>query len=175
MNTDPNVFDADCYLSRYEDVRLDSRYGKDPERHWREHGQAEGRIPGCDPPGTVYPPGFNAYCYLLRYPDVRQNWPGPAVDHYFQHGQAEGRIAGCDATTSSAPVKDSGGTIGAGTATDNASSGTPGSGSASAATTVDKNGNIVPVKKPSNNKLWIAGAIAGGLIVLAVLVKKLRK
>lgn len=42
-----NVFDADCYLSRYEDVRLN---GINPQEHWTKYGQNESRIPGC----TIY-------------------------------------------------------------------------------------------------------------------------
>ncbi len=41
-------FDAKCYLDRYPDVAANPVYGKDPERHYNEHGKAEKRIPGCD-------------------------------------------------------------------------------------------------------------------------------
>lgn len=88
-------FNPDCYLARYPDVR--QRWHGTPEQHWLQHGQFEGREPGCDAPGTTYSPDFNEACYLARYPDVAnpELWSGTAIDHWMQFGQAEGRIPGC--------------------------------------------------------------------------------
>lgn len=42
------TFNAQCYLQRYPDVAADPYFGANPEQHWLQYGQGEGRIPGCD-------------------------------------------------------------------------------------------------------------------------------
>lgn len=118
-------FNGACYLKRYPD--LDAGWvkkGLPLLLHFKRHGYAEKRKPGCDvvapvvvkppvvvtppvvvkPPAVVTPPvstnpEFNETCYLKRYPDVVAAWTSKglkAIDHYNIHGKKENRKPGCD-------------------------------------------------------------------------------
>jgi hypothetical protein len=86
------VFNGLCYQARYPDLK---KWIGTPLEHWQQYGQQEGRIPGCDPPGTIYSDQFNAECYLENYPDVAHNWFDSPLQHWIQHGMSEGRHPGC--------------------------------------------------------------------------------
>ncbi|MES3036693.1 MAG: hypothetical protein V4736_02190, partial [Bdellovibrionota bacterium] len=45
----PQPSAGQCYLHRYPDICLNSpkNFCKNPEKHYRQHGQQEGRIWGC--------------------------------------------------------------------------------------------------------------------------------
>jgi GT2 family glycosyltransferase/glycosyltransferase involved in cell wall biosynthesis len=72
------LFDAEWYLSRYQDVR---ESGLDPWFHFERYGAAEGRSPG---------PLFDATAYLRAYPDVMGAPLDPSL-HFLLHGIHEGR------------------------------------------------------------------------------------
>jgi lipopolysaccharide biosynthesis protein len=72
------LFDADYYLSTYEDVRA---AGVNPLQHYLEQGWREGRDPSA---------GFSTKAYLDHYPDVRLRRVNPLI-HYLRHGYYEGR------------------------------------------------------------------------------------
>lgn len=72
------LFDANYYLSTYEDVRA---AGVNPLQHYLEQGWREGRDPSA---------GFSTQAYLNRYEDVRLRRINPLV-HYLRHGYYEGR------------------------------------------------------------------------------------
>lgn len=72
------LFDADYYLSTYEDVRA---AGINPLQHYIEQGWREGRDPSA---------GFSTKAYLDNYPDVRLRRINPLI-HYLRHGYYEGR------------------------------------------------------------------------------------
>jgi FMN phosphatase YigB (HAD superfamily) len=72
------VFDPDWYLRRYPDV---AKSGRDPFRHYVNHGAGEGRDPS---------PLFSASWYLTRYPDVAAAGLDP-LTHYLRYGAEEGR------------------------------------------------------------------------------------
>lgn len=71
-------FDADYYLSTYDDVR-DS--GIDPLMHYMHKGWVEGRNPA---------PYFNTISYLLCNPDVYMLGINPFY-HFLEYGRKEGR------------------------------------------------------------------------------------
>lgn len=77
--------------------------------HWINFGQKEGRIPGCDLPGTYYSNEFDAQAYLARYPDVSGISYGNAAfnpyinnpqKHWFEVGQKQGRVPGYEILSS---------------------------------------------------------------------------
>jgi predicted O-methyltransferase YrrM len=71
------LFDAEWYLSRYEDV---ARSGEDPLAHFSEFGWTEGRLP------NFY---FDPAWYLATYePDAGDG--GNPLIHYILHGEREG-------------------------------------------------------------------------------------
>ena len=72
------LFDAVFYLDAYHDVR-DS--GRDPYRHYVDHGAFEGRKPNAV---------FDGAWYLAQNGDVAASGANP-LDHYMLHGAAEGR------------------------------------------------------------------------------------
>jgi SAM-dependent methyltransferase/glycosyltransferase involved in cell wall biosynthesis len=72
------LFDANWYLSRYQDVR---EGGTDPAVHYVCYGAAEGRDPG---------PGFSTRYYVELYSDVLTQEYNP-LEHYELHGRVEGR------------------------------------------------------------------------------------
>jgi hypothetical protein len=74
------LFDDAWYIDRYEDV---AEAGKDPFRHFMDHGLEEGRDPG---------PGFSTDFYLKQNPDVFDSGL-TALVHYLAFGRAEGRKA----------------------------------------------------------------------------------
>src|SRR5574337_173738 len=117
-------FNAICYLNNYPDLRdkwmFMSTTGKwyyalsgnhpgkhqwkisdNPIKHWQEVGQAEGRVPGCLLPGSVFDTAFNGAAYLARYPDVRENatYSTNPLGHYNTYGIKEGRIPGYEFVT----------------------------------------------------------------------------
>ncbi len=69
--------DPEWYLLAHPDV---AAAGRDPVRHWRRHGLAEGRAPS---------PAFDPDAYLAAHPDVAAGLP--AVTHWWRFGRAEGR------------------------------------------------------------------------------------
>ena len=72
------LFDAEWYLSRYDDIRASDL---SPSLHFHRHGWQEGRWP------NRY---FDPQWYLESYPDVRDAGMNPLV-HYLRHGDEEGR------------------------------------------------------------------------------------
>lgn len=72
------LFDAEWYLSRYQDVRAT---GLDPWVHFERYGAAQGRSPG---------PLFHAAAYLNTYPDVVGSPLDPSL-HFLMVGAREGR------------------------------------------------------------------------------------
>ncbi len=72
------LFDADYYLGRYQDVR---RENCDPLRHYIDRGWREHRDPN---------PTFSNDYYLDRYEDARAAGVNPLY-HYVTTGRAEGR------------------------------------------------------------------------------------
>jgi len=72
------LFDADYYLSTYEDVRA---AGINPLQHYLEQGWREGRDPSA---------GFSTKAYLEHYSDVRLRRINPLI-HYLRYGYYEGR------------------------------------------------------------------------------------
>ena len=127
-------FNAICYLARYPDLKdgymfLSAsgnwQYGKPTNRqlkklsdnlfwHWQNFGMAEGRVSGCDLPGTIYSANFNASAYLARYPDIRlgiNTLTGKPTGfnvnpqlHYQTIGIYEGRHPGFEIVTSNSPT-----------------------------------------------------------------------
>lgn len=73
-----SLFDAQWYLDRYEDVKLQRL---DPAVHYLDFGGIEGRWPSKH---------FNGHWYLETYQDVRDAQANPLL-HYIEHGQLEGR------------------------------------------------------------------------------------
>lgn len=118
-------FNGICYLARYNDLSNNPgwmwqsavdgswKYGKttnrklkkisdDPFWHWQNFGMKEGRVCGCDLPGTIYSAEFNASAYLSRYYDVRVDaqFKNNPLGHYQQYGIYEGRHPGFEILTS---------------------------------------------------------------------------
>lgn len=117
------AFDPICYLSRYPDLRTGYmfwsasgkwQYGNpsnrklkklsdDPLWHYQNFGIAEGRVPGCDLPGTNYSNEFNATAYMARYYDIRVGsyypWNQNPLLHYTKEGIYEGRHPGFEILT----------------------------------------------------------------------------
>lgn len=91
-----NVFNAQCYLSRYPDLRGNKSASSDPYQHWIKWGQGEGRVPGCDVAGTLYSTVFDPAAYLARYPDIRQSakFKGDPFSHWQIFGIQESRHPG---------------------------------------------------------------------------------
>jgi hypothetical protein len=129
-----NNFEPICYLNRYPDLKdaymyLSAnghwQYGHPSNRqvkkisdnlfwHWQNFGMAEGRVEGCDLPGTNYSANFNASAYKARYYDVRVGWDlvtgkygGYDVNpenHYQTIGIYQGRHPGFEILTSKSPI-----------------------------------------------------------------------
>lgn len=125
-------FNAICYLNRYPDLKTmyqdkdgSWKYGKPSNRpiknltegtnafwHWQNFGMAEGRVSGCDLPGTVYSNEFNAAAYLARYPDVKgygltgqvSQWATNPEGHYQTIGIVQNRMPGYEILTPGQPV-----------------------------------------------------------------------
>ena len=74
--------------------------------HWQNFGLAEGRVCGCDLPGTIYSNEFNAAAYLARYADVRvsPDWRNNPLGHYQSSGIYEGRHPGFEILTSASQI-----------------------------------------------------------------------
>lgn len=70
--------------------------------HWQNFGMSEGRVCGCDLPGTQYSTDFNSGAYLARYADVRisPDWKNNPQGHYEKFGIYEGRVPGFEIITS---------------------------------------------------------------------------
>lgn len=126
-------FDPICYLNRYPDLKVGYmyksadgswKYGEATNRqlkkisdnlfwHWQNFGMAEGRVCGCDLPGTIYSNEFNAAAYLARYPDIRlrlqlqysipTDFRNDPEAHYRMYGIYEGRHPGFEILTSASP------------------------------------------------------------------------
>lgn len=96
-------FNALCYLARYPDVK---KAGIDPFQHWQKYGLQEGRVCGCDLPGTIYSANFNSSAYLSRYPDILQSsiWKNNPEGHYRAYGIFEGRHPGYEILNASSPI-----------------------------------------------------------------------
>jgi hypothetical protein len=195
-------YNAICYAARYPDIRSGYIYaGTDGKWyyqsnlvkdhvvqvkklsdnefwHWENFGMAEGRVCGCDLPGTNYSNEFNAAAYLARYPDVRVNptWKNNPLGHYQQFGIYEGRHPGFEILTSASPV----GMVSPGTTTmiaDNTDNNiTPGDGSV-VLNPVDTiaTGDQTPVITDNTtdvstwiaaNPLLVAGIVAGALLIM---------
>lgn len=83
------------------------RIQDDPLWHFENFGIKEGRIGGCDLPGTYYEPVFNAAAYIARYPDVsgvsyngvKNIYQNDPLGHYLHYGKAQGRIPGYEILT----------------------------------------------------------------------------
>ena len=125
MPSDTN-FNEICYLARYPDLVTmyqdadgSWHYGNPSNRtkkqlhdpgnafwHWQNFGIAEGRVPGCDLPGTIYSALFNSAAYLARYPDVRgtalinSKYASNPELHYQTIGIGQGRHPGYEVITS---------------------------------------------------------------------------
>lgn len=115
-----NEWNEICYKARYPDIRTGSIFAgtdgvwyyqsnlvkghvKQTKKlsdnaywHWENFGMPEGRVSGCDLPGTNYSNEFNASAYLSRYPDVRlsSQWHADPLGHYQKYGITEGRHPG---------------------------------------------------------------------------------
>jgi GT2 family glycosyltransferase/LmbE family N-acetylglucosaminyl deacetylase/2-polyprenyl-3-methyl-5-hydroxy-6-metoxy-1,4-benzoquinol methylase len=74
-----SLFDADFYLSTYQDVK---NAATDPITHYLEFGGFEGRKPSRK---------FDGAFYLETYPDVKAAKINPLL-HYLKFGQAENRL-----------------------------------------------------------------------------------
>lgn len=85
MIEESELFDANWYLSAYDDLR---RSRVDPLRHYLDHGWREGRDPG---------PRFSTSGYLRFNPDVGASGRNPLL-HYLEHGRFEGRTDGVGRT-----------------------------------------------------------------------------
>lgn len=132
MPADQN-FNQVCYLARYPDLANNGwmylsndgtwKYGNPRNRqtknlaqgantfwHWQNFGMGEGRVCGCDLPGTTYSNEFNAAAYLARYPDVRgtsimasQYANNPEL-HYQTIGILQGRHPGFEILSANSPA-----------------------------------------------------------------------
>lgn len=124
------AWDEVCYNARYPDIRSGYIYAgtdgvwfytsgqvkghvvqtkrlKDNAFwHWENFGLAEGRVCGCDLPGTNYSNEFDGNAYLSRYPDVRlsPDWHNNPQGHYQKFGIGEGRHPGYEILYSTSPV-----------------------------------------------------------------------
>ncbi len=78
MDIELAQFDSGFYLKTYQDVKGS---GLDPEKHYYEHGESEGRKPN---------PWFDPAYYLSIYADVRSLGLSP-FKHYVEHGQFENK------------------------------------------------------------------------------------
>jgi hypothetical protein len=96
-------FNAICYVARYPDVK---KTGIDPFQHWQKYGLSEGRVCGCDLPGTIYSAKFNSSAYLSRYPDILQSsiWKSNPIGHYQAYGIYEGRHPGYEILSTTSPI-----------------------------------------------------------------------
>ncbi len=72
------LFDADYYLDRYPDI---ARVGIDPLRHYRKHGEAEGRSPN---------PLFQPWHYRAQLPEGAVGPKTSLLAHYLLRGEARG-------------------------------------------------------------------------------------
>ncbi|MGA0543444.1 hypothetical protein ACO2Q5_22885, partial [Neotabrizicola sp. VNH66] len=72
------LFDAGFYLRRYPDI---AQAGIDPLKHYRQHGEAEGRSPN---------PLFHPWHYQARLPKTVQPAKGTLLAHYLLCGEARG-------------------------------------------------------------------------------------
>jgi len=116
-----STFNQICYIARYPDLRINNptfyryknywytslqpklgfapkeqfKFSDNPLKHFQEIGMAEGRMGGCDLPGTIYSELFNSKPYILRYPDLKGTWAenNPLL-HYQEYGLKEGRVPG---------------------------------------------------------------------------------
>lgn len=123
------TFNAICYLARYPDLRqkwvfrlVDGGWGysgsgnhkgreqykisDNPAKHFNDIGRNEGRVGGCDLPGTMYSNEFNSAAYLARYPDIKisDTWATKPLQHYQTYGIDEGRIPGYELITKDSPI-----------------------------------------------------------------------
>ena len=203
-------FNAICYLNRYPDLKTgwmylsasgNWAYGKPTNRqlkeisqnafwHWQNFGMKEGRVCGCDLPGTVYSANFNAQAYLARYFDVRigiNTLTGKPTGfninpelHYQTIGIFEGRHPGFEIITSNSPQ----GMVSPGTTTpieDNPQNNvTPGDGTVLNPILPDTGTDTIPIDTTvidtsntgASQNSWF---IAGGLALLLLLTNKKRK
>lgn len=206
-------FNEMCYLARYPDLSNNGwmykssdgtwKYGNPSHRetrrltdtgnafwHWQNFGLAEGRVCGCDLPGTNYSNEFNSAAYLARYPDVRGTailnsaFSGNPLGHYQTIGILQGRHPGFEILTSASPV----GMVSPGTTTlimDNPKDNqAPGDGEIILPPPVGGGDDAAPPvlndNQPADISTWIAAnpaivAAAAGVLILLLSKKKKRK
>ena len=93
--------DGKWHYGRTNNRKL-KRIQDDPYWHWINFGMSEGRVPGCDLPGTYYEPIFDAAAYIARYPDVsgksysgsKNPYINNPLGHWLEIGQKQGRKPG---------------------------------------------------------------------------------
>lgn len=141
------VFDAKCYVSRYDDVRLN---GMDPFDHWTKYGQAEGRIPGC-----------NIYTPVAQASASTGSSAGTTLDNLVNP------VPGSTTTTPATGSGLTGGTTGTAPATPAA--GTTGSSISSTVSNVTNTVKTAAKKVPT--WAWWAGGILIAVIIGASLLK----
>lgn len=96
------IFNEICYIARYPDLRQNLKIN--PLEHFQNFGMAEGRVGGCDLPGTIYSDKFDSVAYINRYPDLKGTWAqtNPLL-HFQQYGSKEGRKPGFEIITETTP------------------------------------------------------------------------
>jgi hypothetical protein len=82
-------FDAGEYLRQNPDIANDPYWGSNPEEHWQQYGQREGR----QNPFKTIGGQFDSAEYLRQNPDVAADpyYSSHAEEHFQKLGQGEGR------------------------------------------------------------------------------------
>lgn len=198
--TDP-IFNQICYMARYPDLRLNptmARYGNkwyyglqpakgpfgpdekfnvndSPLKHFQVVGMSEGRVGGCDLPGTIYSDKFDSVPYMNRYPDLKGTWvENNPLLHFTEYGSKEGRKPGYEIinANSLSGLVSPGTTI---TATDHVDSHVPGDG---VVPVIPSDGSTPVISPGSNNILStieknpIIAAVIGGVLMIVLFKKK---
>ena len=87
--------------------------GQNPFWHWTNFGMKEGRVCGCDLPGTVYSNEFDAAAYTARYPDIKgygattgqvSQWTNNPEQHYQTIGILQNRQPGFEIVLPGVPI-----------------------------------------------------------------------